>query len=783
MSASLLGAPAAPPQKPGGTSPPASASPTPNAETPIPLTDIAGRAQTETTRLNAFIADAPADESIAATRQALPNLTAAVNQWLAKSSKTLNQRPSLDALRELQTGGAGLASEVTRQSTVLNERGPALDSAAAEIRADETLWTATDKAAKEASAPPETQALCQGVLKSVQDATAKIKARRTSILELQSQLGALAGKLTAGLETVQQANSAALKTLFVPDSAPLWAPQTNTGANGGEIESPAEQASDVETYVREHLDLIFLHAAIFIGLLGILLWLRHGLRKMTEAEPNLQQAAPILEVPIATALALSFLVKGTIYAGAPNMFRAALGAVLLLPVIVLLRRLLDRRLHAALNFLILFYAVGQVRTTLAALLLLNRWIFSVELVAAAAVFFWVTRTSRLSSGEAETGAGAVLGRWPRNLCRLAILLLVGALAAEVLGYVRLGTIVGTAVLSSSYVAVVLYALVHVLGGVWLIALRVPPLSLSHIVRKHQAQVHRRVVRGLALLAFLVWSWLTLGLFAVQNLVSDWIVGALKYRLPTGTLSLTIGGVLGFAASIWISVLIGRLVRFILEEEVFERVHLSPGLPYAISTMLNYTVLFVGSLIALGLLGVERTQITVLAGAFSVGLGFGLQNIINNFVSGIILLFERPVKVGDIIQIGDAIGEVRRIGIRASVIGTRDGSDVIVPNGNLISNQFTNWTYSDRHRFVEIPLSIASGPDPNHVLALLKTAAAGHSATKDQAAPEAYITALNAASINLVVRAWISHYEDWVQTRSELAVALVAALAREDIKLA
>jgi potassium efflux system protein len=309
------------------------------------------------------------------------------------------------------------------------------------------------------------------------------------------------------------------------------------------------------------------------------------------------------------------------------------------------------------------------------------------------------------------------------------------------------------------------------------------LSISHIAHQHAAAVQQRVCRWLAVAAFLVWFWLTLGFFELQQPAQDWLALVLGYQLPTGTLKLTPGQLLGFGAAIWVAVLLSRLIRFFLEEEVFERVHLAAGLPYAISTILNYLVITVGVMVAFGLLGVERTQLTILAGAFSVGLGFGLQNIINNFVSGIILLFERPVKVGDVIQIGDAIGEVRRIGIRASVIGTRDGSDIIVPNGNLISNQFTNWTYSDRQRSIEIPLSITNGPDPNHVLALLKTVAAAHGATKDQPVPEVYITALTATGMSLIVRAWISHYEDWVKTRSELYIALVEALAREEIKLA
>ena len=187
--------------------------------------------------------------------------------------------------------------------------------------------------------------------------------------------------------------------------------------------------------------------------------------------------------------------------------------------------------------------------------------------------------------------------------------------------------------------------------------------------------------------------------------------------------------------------------------------------------------------ALGILGVPLTQFTVVAGAFSVGLGFGLQNIINNFVSGIILLFERPVKVGDVIQIGDAVGEVRRIGIRASIVRTRDGSDVILPNGNLISNQVINWTYADRSRAVEIPLNIAAGPDPAHVLELCRATVQAQPGAEGRPAPSVYITALSATGFSIVVRAWTDHYEDWIKVRSDLSAALSATLARENVKLA
>jgi small-conductance mechanosensitive channel len=100
-------------------------------------------------------------------------------------------------------------------------------------------------------------------------------------------------------------------------------------------------------------------------------------------------------------------------------------------------------------------------------------------------------------------------------------------------------------------------------------------------------------------------------------------------------------------------------------------------------------------------GIDLTKLTIIAGAFGVGIGFGLQNIVNNFVSGIILLFERPVSVGDTLQVGDDSGDLTHVGLRASVIRTFEGSEVIVPNGDLISEKVVNWTLSDQRRRLEI----------------------------------------------------------------------------------
>ncbi|MFZ0505462.1 MAG: mechanosensitive ion channel domain-containing protein, partial [Chthoniobacterales bacterium] len=206
-------------------------------------------------------------------------------------------------------------------------------------------------------------------------------------------------------------------------------------------------------------------------------------------------------------------------------------------------------------------------------------------------------------------------------------------------------------------------------------------------------------------------------------------------------------------------------------------------PYAISTMLHYAILLLGFVLGLGALGIDLGKITILAGAFSVGIGFGLQNVINNFVSGLILLFERPIKIGDVIEVSGVLGEVRRIGIRASVIRSADGSEVIVPNGSLISSQVTNWTFSDQQRAIEVSVNVVSGVDTQRVVELLKSVAASNPDVVKEPAPQVYMINFTAGGETFQLRVWTVRSREWAQLRSDLAVAINSALAREKIAIA
>jgi potassium efflux system protein len=161
-------------------------------------------------------------------------------------------------------------------------------------------------------------------------------------------------------------------------------------------------------------------------------------------------------------------------------------------------------------------------------------------------------------------------------------------------------------------------------------------------------------------------------------------------------------------------------------------------------------------------------------ALGIGIGFGLQGVVNNFVSGLILLFERPINVGDAVQVGNLQGWVRRIGIRASVLRTLQGAEIIVPNGQLTSEQVTNWTLSDQTRRVDLPVGLSYGTVPSEAIALLEEIGRAHPKVLQYPPPRGLFMGYGDSSINFELRVW-TEYSAWVDVQSDLTAAVYDAV--------
>jgi small-conductance mechanosensitive channel len=234
--------------------------------------------------------------------------------------------------------------------------------------------------------------------------------------------------------------------------------------------------------------------------------------------------------------------------------------------------------------------------------------------------------------------------------------------------------------------------------------------------------------------------------------------------------------------LWISILLARFIRFMLGEEVLPRMTLPRGVPAAISFTSYYLILVFGFLLALSAAGIEWSRFAILAGALGIGIGFGLQNLVNNFVSGLILIFERPIKVGDTIEFSNLRGQVLRIGIRSSTIRTWEGAEVIVPNGNLISNEVINWTLSDRKRRLKVSVGVAYGTDPNLVLGILTSVAKDHKDVLDDPEPKATFEGFGESSLDFELRFSIRDFDEWIWIKSDITLGILDALKMAEIEI-
>ena len=269
-------------------------------------------------------------------------------------------------------------------------------------------------------------------------------------------------------------------------------------------------------------------------------------------------------------------------------------------------------------------------------------------------------------------------------------------------------------------------------------------------------------------------------------MSDWIGSGINdvlgFRIAGGSSGVTLGGVLGFFLILLVGYGFSSAIRFLLREELLSRFHLSRGLPELFSSMLHYLLLLLVFFFAVNAGGVELNKFTVLTGALGVGVGFGLQNIVNNFVSGLILQFERPIHIGDVLEIDGTTGKVTRIGIRSSTVKTFQGAEVIIPNGNFISGKVINWTLSESLRRVELPVGVAYGTDAKLVSRLLEQAATAHESVLTSPAPAVFFKEFADSSLNFELQFWVMQESNAMKVKSEVALCAMDLLDKASIEI-
>lgn len=186
--------------------------------------------------------------------------------------------------------------------------------------------------------------------------------------------------------------------------------------------------------------------------------------------------------------------------------------------------------------------------------------------------------------------------------------------------------------------------------------------------------------------------------------------------------------------------------------------------------------------ALSAAGFKVSQLALIFGALGVGIGFGLQNVVNNFVSGLVLMFERPIQPGDLVDAAGTSGAVREIGLRATTIRTSDGADVVVRNGLLLNGNLASRTMFDKSRRIDIPIGVAYGSDPSTVIAVLSAVLSDTPELAERPAPSVMLTGYGEGALNFTISAWMHDISSWGRLRGEILSRVLAALQQTGVSV-
>jgi len=239
--------------------------------------------------------------------------------------------------------------------------------------------------------------------------------------------------------------------------------------------------------------------------------------------------------------------------------------------------------------------------------------------------------------------------------------------------------------------------------------------------------------------------------------------------------------LGFAVAVFM-VVASWLSKYI-EQRAKRSEYLSVSMQVGLSKISKVLLYTIAILIALNSVGIDLTTLTVFGGALGVGLGFGLQRIASNFISGFILLFDRSIKIGDVITIGERFGWVVAMHARYIVVRDRDGVETLIPNENLITSDVVNWSYSDKHVRVKIPVQISYDDDPEQAMNLMLGACSVSSRVLEKPQPQTRMLAFGDSGINLELRLWLDDPEDGVgSVKSDINLAIWKAFKQHHITI-
>lgn len=397
---------------------------------------------------------------------------------------------------------------------------------------------------------------------------------------------------------------------------------------------------------------------------------------------------------------------------------------------------------------------------------------------------WTTDDSAVADEPKEkTSENARAKRFWTFIRRLVGLVAIAVIITALIGYANLSQYLSlNLVLSGMAIGalVLLRGLCRELVGVALrsrplrIGLGIPHRSRNRTKFWLRALLDLTIYASGLLLALVIWG-------VPLNEVWGWTSAALS-GFTVGNVTISVTDIV-VALLIFLAITaLTRGVQRVMTERVFPQTNLDAGVRNSLSAGLGYVGIAIAATLAVSALGLDLANIALIAGALSVGIGFGLQNIVNNFVSGLILLIERPIKVGDWIVVGGNEGHVKQINVRATEIETFQRASVIVPNSELLSTAVVNWTHKDSYGRAEVSVGVAYGSDVDKVMEILRRCLTDHPDILSWPESSVLFQNFGDSSLDFDIRGYIASVSRRIHVQSQLRIQIYRALAEAGIEI-
>jgi len=745
----------------------------------IAAADIPARADADEKLVRTLERRARESDTVRHHAAALAQQAAALNRLSDFTDNTDLSTLSVQRLESLERHWRlhGRAIDLTRADLARATNTTSED--AADLARRRASWTNT------LAEPDLSQALQQRARELVDLTTRaqdQLAGSLATMLDFGRRSSALSAQVQEALSDVVAQVEALDRQLVVMDAPLLWQMTPDAGRQES-IGEAVRRSLQIETAFARDYDaararLLPALAAIGLLLLPMMFWIKRRAGRLVAAGDLNEAAAQALARPWAAWLLLLAGAAVLYDLQGPNLRQQLVMLLAWIPLLGLLRR----RLLSIVGPWAYLSAVFYLLNVVVSMLVGNLWLYRVLLLALTLVMLltlaWHAQRAREAADDADDDL--LPARMWSALRWIAIAVMVVAAGANVLGNVSLASVLVSATLDSSYAALAIYAGAKVLLALLQVLLAGP--TVSRFASRHAGAVVPAVLAAGRALLVIAWLIFTLQAFRVYRPTSTLLVAVLTHEFQLGSLSLSLGNLVTFAIATWAAFWLARTIRVVLAESVLASLPLPRGVGSSIASLSYYGVLFLGLLAALAASGFHVGQLTLVFGALGVGIGIGLQDVVRNFVSGLILMFERPIQRGDTVEVSGMVGRVREVGLRATTVTTFDGADVVVPNGMLLADKLVNWTLSGTSRRITLEFNIVYTADPRRVIELLVRIARAVDGVSAVPAPAAIVTGLANGVLEFSLRAWTIDHADWVQVRSELAMRTRDALADAGIEV-